>query len=299
MGARCTRILILTALALILVPAEPGFALHGTAAASVRAPQKARRHASARKKARAASKKKARRRAARRRARRARSRRQQRKRKHGNMPAGWQWPPSPAMVERAARCREELSEEGLAFKKAGRIPKIAAPIRVPSMAFGAIRLVPTFRKGPFTLDCHLALALLAVAPILSEAGIKELRFSSIHSYRKAIVGGKQTKSLSRHALGLAVDVYEMRDSAGALHVVKDEYADSELLHRAETLLNESGRFRLVLTPQNDPASHSDHFHLEARVPALPAPAQAQSSKSKSKSSKSKARRGARSKRARR
>ena len=28
-------------------------------------------------------------------------------------------------------------------------------------------------------------------------------------------------------------------------------------------INDSGNFRLVLTPKNDPISHKDHFHIEA------------------------------------
>ena len=32
---------------------------------------------------------------------------------------------------------------------------------------------------------------------------------------------------------------------------------------AALAVNDSGQFRILLTPRNDPKSHSDHFHFEA------------------------------------
>ena len=48
-------------------------------------------------------------------------------------------------------------------------------------------------------------------------------------------------------------------------VLGDYLAGDALLLRVEDYLNDSGGFRMVLTPRNDPASHYDHFHVEARA----------------------------------
>ena len=46
--------------------------------------------------------------------------------------------------------------------------------------------------------------------------------------------------------------------------VKTDYPNDDVLLLAiEQTVNGSGKFRIVLTPKNDPVSHSDHFHLEA------------------------------------
>jgi len=119
------------------------------------------------------------------------------------------------------------------------------------------------------MDCHLAVALAKAAPAIEKAGVSELRFSSIYSYRRAKVNGVQKDTLSRHSFGLAVDVYQIRDDLGEVFIVKDSYAEIERIRELEHVLNDTGLFRLVLSPANDPQSHSDHLHLEARVPVLP------------------------------
>ncbi len=177
------------------------------------------------------------------------------------------------MKAQGEQCKVALAELQVEFKRAPFSRGVATPIYVPSMRFAAIGLAPTFRKPPFVIDCHLALALTQVAPVLAEAGVKTLRFSSIYNYRRAIVGGKQKRSLSRHSYGLAVDVFEVEELDGTIHKVANDYHGGSFLKRVETLVNQSERFRLVLSPDNDPKSHSDHLHLEANVeyPATLAP----------------------------
>jgi hypothetical protein len=237
--------------------------------ASDDAPKRASRASAGRKgKAAAAKRKKARVRKARKRrrarARKARGRAAQRK-KRVNRPKGWQWPPTPAMRAQGKACLKTLTGLGVPWKKAGRRKGIATPIRVPSLAFNEIELAPTFRKPPFVMDCHLAVALAKAAPAMESAGVSELRFSSIYSYRKAKVNGIVKEALSRHSYGLAIDVYEVRDDLGEIFVVEDQYLDEEVIRKLENVLNETGLFRLVLSPANDPQSHSDHLHLEARI----------------------------------
>jgi hypothetical protein len=61
-----------------------------------------------------------------------------------------------------------------------------------------------------------------------------------------------------------MDVVSFVDEAGREAVVAKDYkAGDELLLSIERTVNDSGVFRTVLTPKNDPKSHHDHFHLEA------------------------------------
>ena len=107
-----------------------------------------------------------------------------------NLPRGWEWPPSPDMRKQGLRCLERLDELGVEWKKARRTPNVVTPITVPDMSFGGLRVEPIFRKGPFVMDCHLAVALARVAPEVLRAGVETLRFSSIHDFRRAKVNGE-------------------------------------------------------------------------------------------------------------
>ena len=78
------------------------------------------------------------------------------------------------------------------------------------------------------------------------------------------VGGKTKDALSRHVLGLAMDVVSFVDDSGhEANVAKDYRQRDALLLDVENAINASSSFRLVLTPRNDPISHKDHFHIEA------------------------------------
>jgi hypothetical protein len=62
-----------------------------------------------------------------------------------------------------------------------------------------------------------------------------------------------------------MDIASFVDESGRPAVVKHDYATGdELLLAIEQVINANGNFRIVLTPKNDPISHDDHFHIEAR-----------------------------------
>lgn len=186
--------------------------------------------------------------------------------KRTNMPTGWTWPPSKAMVESGKACTDELETLGIAWKPARKERKIATPITLPVMELGGVKLVSVYRSGPHVMDCALALGLAHHLPALYAAGVRELHFSRIHEYTRVRVGGQELKSLSRHALGLAIDVRSFVDADGRKAVVLDDYPLGDaLLLEVEKTLGDSGGFRTILTPRNDPQSHDDHFHLEVRV----------------------------------
>jgi hypothetical protein len=61
-----------------------------------------------------------------------------------------------------------------------------------------------------------------------------------------------------------MDVVSFVDGDGREAKVARDYADGDaLLLDVERAIDASRSFRLVLTPRNDPISHSDHFHIEA------------------------------------
>ncbi len=183
-----------------------------------------------------------------------------------NMPAGWTWPPSKPMVALGKACTDELDTLGIGWKPARKELKIATPITVPAMELGGVKLVSVFRRGPHVMDCQLALGLARQLPALHTLGVRELHFSRIHGYTKVRVGGQEKRTLSRHALGLAIDVRSFVDDAGRKAIVLDDYPLGDpLLLDVEQTLGDSGGFRTILTPRNDPESHDDHFHLEVRV----------------------------------
>ncbi|MEZ4363724.1 MAG: extensin family protein [Kofleriaceae bacterium] len=228
-----------------------------------------KRTASAKKRATSADRAK-RRAAAKRRAqrkrRRAEAERKPTRRTATNMPRGWRWPPTKTMKTAGARCTDALTEAGVAWEEAPREGKIVTPIVLSSMTLAGVEYHATFRKPPFTMDCHLALALASHSAALYELGVRQVNFGSIFRFTKVRAYGKTKNVLSRHALGLAMDVVSLEDADGNVISVKDDYPRGhELLLSVEDTLNGSGGFRTVLTPRNDPTSHHDHFHVEADI----------------------------------
>ncbi|HUQ04644.1 MAG TPA: extensin family protein [Kofleriaceae bacterium] len=186
--------------------------------------------------------------------------------RRNNMPNGWAWPPSKVMGEAGKACTDELDTLGIAWKPAKRERKVNTPITLDAMELAGVKLVSVYRRGPYVMDCELALGLAHHLPALHAIGVRELHFSRIHEYTKVRVAGKQLASLSRHALGLAIDVRSFVDADGRKAVVLDDYPlGDRLLLEVEKTLGDSGGFRTILTPRNDPQSHDDHFHLEVRV----------------------------------
>ena len=166
------------------------------------------------------------------------------------------------MEEEADACELQLDELGVAHEAAAPVGKVVRPLKISGDIAG-ITYTST-NGGNQTFDCQLVLTLANFAPKLYELGVREVRYGSAYRYTKVRVGGKTKNILSRHGLGLALDIVSFVDADGAEHNVKHDYkSGDELLHSIETEVNDSGQFRVLLTPKNDPISHSDHFHLEA------------------------------------
>jgi hypothetical protein len=193
--------------------------------------------------------------------------------KRSNLPMGWEWPPNEAMRADGERCGARLNALGVDWRPAPPMPKIATPIEVPAREIGGVRFTRMQRKDlPLVMDCRLAEALAVVgAPILRAVGVRELRYSSIFAERNVIRDGRKQPALSRHALGLALDVHIFVTDDGEAHVVREDYSRGPLLPEIERRFDESNAFRHVLTPAKDPLSHDDHFHFEARALGDPGP----------------------------
>jgi hypothetical protein len=181
-----------------------------------------------------------------------------------NMPPGWTWPPSVAMVERGERCIRELSATGLAFQRvASPVGKIVAPVVVPSMTFGGLEVRSAHARRTPVMDCHLALSLVQHGSMLTALGVRVLVVGGFHTERRARLQGRSLNILSRHALGLAVDVRAFVTLRGRTLTVLHHY-HHPLVQRVEHVLTAAGGLRAVVTPGNDRA-HRDHFHLSAKM----------------------------------
>jgi len=182
-----------------------------------------------------------------------------------NMPRGFIWPPSPQMLTAEKACETRLDAAGVSWKPAERDGRMVDAITIEHMTLGGINYLNAWGgKGPYKLDCQLAVALETIGTELYALGVREVRFGSIYRWSKVRAFGKTRNLLSHHALGLAMDVVSFVDANGRVATVKTDYPkDDVLLLAIEQTVNSSGKFRIVLTPKNDPVSHSDHFHLEA------------------------------------
>lgn len=183
-----------------------------------------------------------------------------------NMPRGFAWPPTRQMLEAEKACEAKLDELGVEYKPATRDGRIVDALTLSddgNMTIGGIHYVSAWRRGPQKVDCQLALALATFGPQLAELGVTQVTFGSIFRFTNVRVMGKTKNVLSRHALGIAMDIVSFSDRDGRVALVgKDYKTGDEFLLGIEKVVNESGLFRLLLTPKNDPISHADHFHLE-------------------------------------
>jgi hypothetical protein len=191
-----------------------------------------------------------------------------------NMPRGYAWPPTSQMIAAEKACRAKLDELGVAYKSAKREGRMVDALTlVPiegepagTMSLGGVTYRSKYRNGAQKLDCQLVLALHELGPALYEVGVREVTYGSIYRWTNVRVNGQTKNVLSRHALGIAMDIYAMTDDQGQVSTVHTDYTpEGSFLRAVEQAVNASGKFRKLLTPENDPKSHYDHFHIEAFV----------------------------------
>lgn len=183
---------------------------------------------------------------------------------HGNLPTGWQWPPSAAMRVAGERCMQSLTLVGIAFQTQQHAPgRIATPVVVPSMNFAGLAVRQLHGTRAPVMDCHMALALARHASMLKSLGIRGLVVAGFFQNRRARLRGRTLPILSRHALGLAVDIRAFVTDDGRTLSVRD-YDREPLFQRVETELISHGQLRAVVTPHSD-LGHRSHFHISATM----------------------------------
>lgn len=196
------------------------------------------------------------------------------KRVYDGMPPGFAWPVTRAMDTASRACEAKLDALGVTWKPATREGHIADPIVITDHMLGGIKYTNVFGpKASSTMDCQLAVALSAVGPDLRALGVREAKFGGIYSW--SYVRSYNGNVLSRHAIGVAMDINSFVDDTGRdVRVVESYKRNDALLLAIETLFVEGSLFHNVITPRNDPISHDNHFHVEAivdfRAPAKPA-----------------------------
>lgn len=202
------------------------------------------------------------------------SRKIEAKRVYDGMPPGYDWPPTRAMDSASKTCEAKLDAAGVHWKSAGALGRIVDPIEITDMMLGGIKYKNNFgSKGKSTMECQLALALANVGTDLYQLGVREVHFGQVYdwSYVKSFNG----TVLSRHAIGVAMDIASFVDDKGNDVKVVESYKKGDpLLLALEKLFVDGDAFHNVISPRNDPVSHYNHFHVEAivdfRTPPKPA-----------------------------
>jgi hypothetical protein len=185
--------------------------------------------------------------------------------KADNMPTGWSWPPTKAMIEQEKGCEAKLDDAGVTWAPGTPDGRIVDAVTLPDRTIGGLSFAG-YSTAPYVMDCQLALAFAKLAPTLYSLGVREVHFGSIYRWTKVRAFGRTENMLSRHSIGIAMDVVSFVDDAGREAVVGRDYRKGDaLLLGIEQAVNSSGLFRILLSPKNDPKSHSDHFHIEAAI----------------------------------
>jgi hypothetical protein len=174
-------------------------------------------------------------------------------------------------------CRRILERSKVSYEAVpdDAAPRVHAPVYVFSPLSG-VSFSPTNGIGEQgMLDCRLAVALLAWAPILQRNGVVKVEHYS--TYRRGAHVARSSK-MSGHARALAIDAARFHLEDGrVLDVVEDwdererggdpcgerrrEDAGGKLLRRVVCEAVEQSLFQVVITPHHDRA-HQNHVHLE-------------------------------------
>lgn len=168
-------------------------------------------------------------------------------------------------------CLARLRRLGVAFRRASPRRGLVTPVVITGPVNG-LKLTPMWGRRPALMDCRFALILHRIAPIVRRVGVDELRYSAFYSYR--YVSG--TGRLSRHASGMAADIFEVRGPGGLrANLLKDwvkakgrpgdcvagvTSRKGRVLRRLACALEHSGVLFQVMTPDSDYA-HRNHYHL--------------------------------------
>lgn len=161
-------------------------------------------------------------------------------------------------------CLLKLKKSKIKFRTLDSIGLIHTPIEILSTIDG-LEIKTMSKRQRLIVDCRFAIALKRAVPFFKANHISRIHFSN--SYRKH---SHKKKRVSRHSLGLAIDIHYVDTIDGRrLYVKKDfekglsdpcDEKNGPILNRVACVLRSHGVFDYVLTPDTDSA-HYNHFHL--------------------------------------
>lgn len=174
-------------------------------------------------------------------------------------------------------CRRLLERSSVAFEAVpdDAAPHVYAPVYLLSSLSGVSFSAHNGLSERGMVDCRLAVALLAWAPYLQQAGV--VRVEHFSTYRPGARVARSSRS-SGHARALAIDAARFHLEDGrVLDIDADwdererggdpckggrrEDAEGSLLRRVVCEAVQHSLFQVVLTPHHDRA-HQNHVHLE-------------------------------------
>jgi hypothetical protein len=174
-------------------------------------------------------------------------------------------------------CLKLLRYLRVPHKRLSHVKGVATPVEIRGGRIGRIRYRQIHDKGRMVMACRLAVALQRVSSLLHVNGVKEVLFSNFYSWRKV----EDSRRLSRHALGLAIDIHGFKNTKGRVAEVEKHYEkglgkgrtceglaktwQARMLRDIACDLDASNLFDRILTPDYD-SGHEDHFHISTFHP---------------------------------
>ncbi len=176
------------------------------------------------------------------------------------------------------KCLDALTRLKIPWKPGPRKRGIRNPVQLDTYVLNGVYYHWYWAESnDLLLDCRMVLALYMAGPVFRKHGFDEVLYTS--SYRYSYISG--TRRLSRHAVGMALDVKALRGPGGVVVVVERDWhryegtaADCvgplpsgparrmrELVCDFETLPLFGG----ILTPDTD-YDHRNHFHFGGVLP---------------------------------
>ncbi len=174
-------------------------------------------------------------------------------------------------------CLRMLRALRVRFKRLRKVKGVATPVRILGGRIGRTRYVPRYKSNAMVMDCRMAVALARANELFKVNRIKAVVHSNFYCWRRVDGSGR----LSRHALGLAIDIHAFIDTKGRRISVKKHYEKglgkgrtcegrapdykSRVLRDLACDLDASRLFETVLTPDYD-KGHEDHYHVSVHHP---------------------------------
>ena len=186
-----------------------------------------------------------------------------------------------ALDPEVADCYGWLDMYGLQYERGPDRQGVDDPVTVTTPINGVAHrsLGSAQTRETFFMDCNLAVALAAAAPVLRRRDVVEVADLGVYNYR-CIGGGEPPNcpnGVSWHAYAKAIDIAGYTTGDGSFYSVNDDWVidgeneatcgaategeKDEFLHEIICAQKAAGVWNIVLTP-NYNAAHRNHFHVD-------------------------------------